>query len=163
MFHLDGETFVAMAIFAIPIVAIVGGITAGIVRTLGQQRIMELAQRERIAAIERGIDPAKLPPLPIVGSGYGGMGRWSDLGVGVYPTYRDFARQRAQGLMIGGLCTLFVGIALAIFLGLVNDGERGVWAVGLIPGGVGLALIISSLIVRPRDGDSGTPPQSPTA
>src|SRR5207248_4823258 len=59
MLHLDGETFLPFLIFSIPIVAIVGGITAGIVRTLGNQRLMELAQRERIAAIERGVDPSK--------------------------------------------------------------------------------------------------------
>ena len=32
---------------------IVGGIITGIVRLLGQQRLAELQQRERIAAIER--------------------------------------------------------------------------------------------------------------
>lgn len=154
--HLDGDFFVPIMIFSIPILAIVGGITAGVVRTLGQQRLMELAQRERIAAIERGVDPDKLPPLPIMASGMGMMG--GSLRSGVYPTYYDFAKHRSQNLMIGGLVTLFVGIALTIFLNYVNDGERGVWAIGLIPGGVGLALIIGSIIVRPRSGDQNSPP-----
>ena len=61
---IGAEFFVPFLVFAIPIIAIVGGITAGIVRTLGRQRLIELAQRERIAAIERGVDPSKLPPLP---------------------------------------------------------------------------------------------------
>jgi hypothetical protein len=153
----SGDFFVPIMIFSIPIVAIVGGITAGIVRTLGQQRLMELAQRERIAAIERGIDPDKLPPLPIMASGLGMGMMGGGMRSGVYPTYHDFAKHRSQGLMIGGLVTLFVGIGLAIFLSFVNDGERGVWAVGLIPGGVGLALIIGSIMVRPRESDRNSP------
>lgn len=49
--------------FAIPIIAIIGGITLAIIRTTGQQRLAELERRERIAAIERGVDPSKLPPM----------------------------------------------------------------------------------------------------
>ena len=59
---------IAVLVFAIPVVAVIGGITAGIMKTRGQQRLIELAQRERIAAIEKGIDPAKLPLLPVIGS-----------------------------------------------------------------------------------------------
>ena len=40
-----------VAVFAIPMVAIIGGITMGILRVQGQQRLAELARRERIAAI----------------------------------------------------------------------------------------------------------------
>lgn len=157
MLHIDGETFIPFMVFSIPIVAIVGGVTAGIVRTLGQQRLMELAQRERIAAIERGADPSKLPPLPtyvpVRGLAGGYMG-------GVYGSYNDYARHRMQGLLIGGLVCLFVGGALTIFLATVADGEaRGAWAVGLIPAAVGVALLLGALITRPReDGPSSNPP-----
>ena len=152
MLHIDGDTFVPILIFAIPIVAIVGGITAGIVRTLGNQRLMELAQRERIAAIERGVDPSKLPPMPVAMTDHGSWGG------SMYLSPQDYARRRSQGLMIGGLVCLFVGVALAVFLSLVNDGaEHGAWAVGLIPAAVGAALILSAFIVRPRDEGSGNP------
>jgi hypothetical protein len=158
MLHIDGDVFVPIMIFAIPIVAIVGGITAGIVRSLGQQRMMELAQRERIAAIERGVDPSKLAPLPTYVSG-GGLGE--GFGGGVYRSYEEYARRRQHGLMIGGLVCLFVGIALAIFLRTVGDeGASNAWAVGLIPASVGLALIIGSMIVRPTGG--GNPPSPPS-
>jgi hypothetical protein len=156
MLHIDGESFIPFMIFSIPIVAIVGGVTAGIVRTLGQQRIMELAQRERIAAIERGVDPGKLPPLPTyvptrgLASGYMG---------GVFGTYNEYARHRTQGLLIGGLVCLFVGIALAVFLFTVNDGEaRSAWAVGLIPAAVGVALLLGAMITRPREDGTGSSP-----
>ncbi|HTM57798.1 MAG TPA: hypothetical protein VL123_05225 [Candidatus Udaeobacter sp.] len=158
MLHIDGETFLPFLVFAVPIVAIVGGITAGIVRTLGNQRLMELAQRERIAAIERGIDPAKLPPLPVALSDrtWGGDGS-------AFVTSREYAHRRYQGILIGGLVCSFVGAGLGVFLGLVNHGEEGVWAVGLIPGSVGVALLIAALIIRPRGDDGMRPPAPPSA
>lgn len=158
MLHIDSETFLPFMIFAIPIVAIVGGITAGIVRTLGNQRLMELAQRERIAAIERGIDPAKLPPLPIAMSDRG----WSGDG-SMFVSQRDYAQRRYQGILIGGLVCLFVGAGLGVFLGMVNRGEdAGVWAVGLIPGSVGVALLLAAWIIRPRGEDAVRPPAPPS-
>jgi hypothetical protein len=158
MLSFDGGDFVPIMIFAIPIVAIAGGITAGIVRTLGQQRLLELAQRERIAAIERGVDPSKLPPMPIATSDHD-----HDL-ASMYMSFHDYSKRRSQNLMIGGLITLFVGIALAVFLSQVADGqdEKAVWLVGMIPASVGLALLIGSQIVKPRNGDSSStsPPRS---
>lgn len=58
--------------FSIAIVAIVGGFTLAIVRVMARARLEELACRERIAAIQRGADPHKLPPLakPIGDSPY---------------------------------------------------------------------------------------------
>src|SRR5439155_4995198 len=103
-FHIDPESYMPFMIFAIPIIAIAGGITAGIVKTIGQQRLIELAQRERMLAIERGIDPSKLPPLPIM----------TDDGPQVFRTYREYALKRSQGLMIGGIITLFVGVAVGV-------------------------------------------------
>ena len=55
-----------VVLFTIPIVAIIGGITAGIVKSVHRQRLLELAQKERIAAIERGVDLEKLPDNPTV-------------------------------------------------------------------------------------------------
>jgi hypothetical protein len=160
MLHIDSEAFLPFFIFAIPIVAIVGGITAGIVRTLGQQRLMELAHRERIAAIERGVDPNSLPQLPtmIPSRGFGGGIMHNG---GIYGSYEQYARVRFQGLLIGGLVCLFVGMALAVFLRTVGDGEaNNAWAVGLIPAAVGVALILGALIVRSTSGGSSPTPPS---
>lgn len=142
---IDPEAFIPFFVFAIPIVAIVGGITAGIIRTLGRQRLIEMAQRERIAAIERGIDPAKLPPLPM-----------SDDDAPLHASVSDVDRRRAQGLMVGGIITTAVGAGLMVFLFLLGPetGERGVWAVGVIPMFVGLALLLSAWLIRPRNGSS---------
>jgi hypothetical protein len=155
MFHFDGGDFVPIMIFAIPIVAIVGGITAGIVKTLGQQRLIELAQRERILALEKGIDPSKLPPLPVPSGD-------DDLST-MYLSPRQAALRRAQGLLIGGIITLAVGIGVGIFLYVLTDGEdqKRVWAVGLIPALVGLALLLSSFIVRGSAPDDDRVPANP--
>src|SRR5438445_8420947 len=136
---IEPEFFIPFLVFAIPIVAIIGGITAGIVRMLGQQKLAELAARERMAAIERGIEPSKLPPMP-------GLGDDGWIGQGYDP------RRRAQGLMIGGLVTLAVGIALSILIWTTSE-ERSGWAVGLIPGLVGVALLLSAWIVMPKSGN----------
>jgi hypothetical protein len=140
----DTDFFVPIMIFAIPIVAIIGGITAGIVRILSQHRLAELAARERIAAIERGVDPSKLPPAPqIVDDSL------------PYSYTRDPLR-RYQGLMIGGFVTLAVGIGLAIMLRFLATDQENAWAVGLIPGLVGVALLLSAWLVKPRNGSAGS-------
>jgi hypothetical protein len=131
------EIIAPVLVFAIPIIAIVGGITAGIVRTLGRQRLVEMAQRERIAAIERGIDPSKLAPLPMFDGDGHGDGEASD-------------RRRAQGLMIGGIVTTAVGIGLMVFLYLLDPREQNIWAVGIIPFFIGAALLLSAWLVRPK-------------
>jgi hypothetical protein len=135
------ESLVPMMIFAIPIVAIIGGITAGIVKTMSQGRVIEMAQRERIAAIQAGIDPSKLPPIPISTD-------FNDATEALRDPVAS-ARNRSQGLLIGGFVTLLGGIGLGLFLYIVNDGDR-VWSVGLMPAFVGIALLLSGFLVRPR-------------
>lgn len=149
MLFFDPDFFVPIMIFAIPIVAIAGGITAGIVRTVSRHRLLELAQRERIAAIERGVDPTKLPPLPQA------SGPFERMGGDEYGYYNPL--RRAQGLMVGGLVTLAAGFGLGLFLHLVSE-EPGVWAVGAIPGAIGVALLLSAALVWPRGGSGMQPP-----
>ena len=65
--HLfDEDVFVPFLVFAVPIVAIAGGILAGIIKTISRHRLMEVAVRERMALIARGVDPARIPGLPAV-------------------------------------------------------------------------------------------------
>ncbi len=129
----------AALIFLIPVVAIIGGITAGILKTRGQQRIIELAQRERIAAIEKGVDPANLPPLPVVGG---------DL-VAAQLTPRQAELRRAQGLLGGGLVLLAVGLGLSTMLVFLPDPDANrAWAAGIIPTFIGVALLVVSRIVQ---------------
>ena len=141
----EAETVLPFLVFAVPIVAIVGGITAGIVKTITDAKIVENAQRERLAAIQRGVDLAQLPPIPQVGQN-------AELAAGFNP--RAAQKHRAQGLLIGGIITLFAGLGITAFLFLIIDGMDGdrVWAVGIIPAFVGVALLLSAGIVWPRNG-----------
>jgi len=51
-----------------------------------------------------------------------------------------------------------VGIAIGAFLSIMET-EKNAWAVGLIPIGVGIALLLSAAIIRPQNGaGTGTPP-----
>lgn len=140
------EVVFPVLVFAIPIIAIVGGIASGIVRSLGHQRMLELAQRERIAAIERGLDPSKLPALP-----------FSTYGDDAFAAHTD--RRRHQGLLIGGVVMVFAGVGLLVFLILIEP-AKNLWAVSLIPILTGAALLLSAIIVRPREsnGRHGSPP-----
>lgn len=122
--------------FAIPIIAIIGGITMGIVRITGQQRLAELERKERIAAIERGVDPASLPPMSSPYSYENGNGSGS-------------RARRAHGLMIGGLILLAVGFSMMVLLSSIEPDKR-IWAVGLMPFLVGVALLISSRVIWPK-------------
>jgi hypothetical protein len=141
MFQFDSDVFTPILIFSIPIVAIVGGITAGIVRMIQRQRAFEMVQRERIAAIERGLDPDKIASLqrPLL---------YDDHGVFTDPVVA--AEHRRQGMLIGGLVTLFVGIGLSVFLyGIDDHGDHRVWLVGTIPAAVGVALLLSTFLIKP--------------
>ncbi len=150
MFDFDAGVLIPLLALSIPIVAIVGGITTGIFRMFSRQRAFEMIQRERIAAIERGLDPDKIASMQR-------PQMFDDHRVFENPqmTYE----RRRQGLLVGGIVTLFVGIALAVFLNGVTDGDdKNVWMVGLIPSSVGVALLLSSTLIRPIA--PGGPPQS---
>lgn len=145
----NGDMFIPLFALAIPIIAIIGGITAGIVKTISRQRMIELAQRERIAAIERGIDPSKIPPIPQ------GLLVDDDAASAIYdPVFHQ--HRRRQGLVIGGIVTLFVGAGLMAFLILMHTGDNA-WAVGIIPMSVGIALLLSAALIRPME-SSNRPP-----
>ncbi len=66
----------------------------------------------------------------------------------IHQQEKDAQIRKREGLRIGGLITLAVGIGLGIFLALIER-QEAVWAVGLIPTLVGLALLVSSRFVAP--------------
>jgi hypothetical protein len=141
--HLfEEDVLMPFLVFAVPIVAVAGGILAGIIRSLSAHRLMEVAVRERMALIARGVDPARIPGLP------------AGAGSGIFPlrSFADHSRLRAQGLLIGGLVTLLGGIAFGAFLGLTEAWESREWTAALVPISIGVALLVSSAIVRAQGG-----------
>lgn len=134
------EEIIPLIIFlAIPMVAIIGGIVNGIVKTNARTRMMELSHRERIAALERGVDPNQLPPLKLPEEG----DRLS---------FPERQLKASQTLLITGLAFGLGGLAFAFFLMLVEPREA-VWPMGLIFTAVGLALFIGSTVMKPSKED----------
>jgi hypothetical protein len=143
---MNEDALVPLMIFGLPMVAITGGVAIAAVRAIGQQRLMEMAQRERLAAIERGIDPEKLPPPPW----HAWMG----------PASREErALNRSQNMTIGGLICVFVGIALGLLL-YTLDSKHQITLIGLLPVSLGLALLVGGRIVAPRRGLGPEPPRA---
>jgi hypothetical protein len=80
--------------------------------------IVEANHKERLAAIERGMD---IPPLP-------------------ESFYLSLKPQRRSSYLLPGLVWLFVGIGLFVALGAMAGEDARYFA--LIPIGIGLALLI---------------------
>jgi hypothetical protein len=106
----------------IPIVAIIMSLSIPIVFAIVDYRrrrdIVEANHKERLAAIERGME---LPALP-------------------ESFYQSIKPARRSSYLLPGLVWLFVGIGIFVALGAIaGDGVR---MLGLIPAGVGLALLV---------------------
>jgi hypothetical protein len=73
------------------------------------------------------------------------------------------ARRRVDNLMLAGWILVAVGLSLSVFLYTVGsghgDGGRGAAAVGIIPAGVGAALLVSAFHRRRDLGDRAHPPK----
>jgi hypothetical protein len=110
-----------VAVF-IPIVAIIMSLSIPIVFAVVDYKrrrdIVEANHKERMAAIERGMD---LPALP-------------------ESFYQSIKPARRSSYLLPGLVWLFVGIGIFIALGAIAGDD--VRMLGLIPAGVGLALLI---------------------
>jgi len=66
---------------------------------------------------------------------------------------RGAQRRRREGLKLGGLITAAVGLGVAVFLKLMVPIEEPVWAAGLIPLFIGLALLLYVTVLSPQPGD----------
>lgn len=124
---------------AIPIIAIVMGIGIGMLSVYLDYRkkrdIFELHHKERMAAIEKGME---VPPLP--------------------PEFFRDARGNCQpgDRLRRGLVMLFVGVAVTIALTQVAE-RYALW--GLVPIAVGLANLLAYFINSRRNppGNDGRP------
>jgi len=124
----------------IPIVAIVGGLATGVVAIVTDYRrrreIYEMHHKERMLALERGVE---LPPLP--------PGLVDDDEATIRASaqaFKDIAGSRAvrryRSSLRSGLSWLFIGLGLGVALYLNQGPESASWA--LIPIGLGLARLI---------------------
>jgi hypothetical protein len=143
MVLFDEDVFVPFLVFAVPIVAIAGGILAGIIKTISSHRLMEAVVRERMALIARGVDPARIPVS--AGAMLGGASLMS---------MRDLTRLRAQGLLVAGFVTLAGGASFAFVAYALDSWAGGDWGLGVVAASIGLALLLSGAIIWPRGGEA---------
>lgn len=134
--HLIGETLTML----IPIVAIIMGVGLAMLSIYmdfrRKREILNAIHRERLAAIDKGME---LPPLPPE------IFKSQDRG-----PPRSPARTLERGLLL-----IFIGIAIAV--ALWRTGNDAAWW-GLVPFGMGLAYLISS---RFRAAEQSRPASSP--
>lgn len=65
---------------------------------------------------------------------------------------KSAARRRREGLKLGGLVTVAVGISMMIFIGAVTRHDPDpAYLVGLIPLAIGLALLGYAYFLAPKD------------
>jgi len=128
-----------VAVF-IPIIAIFMSLLIPIVYAVVDYKrrrdIVDANHRERLAAIERGMD---LPALP-------------------ESFYQSIKPARRSSYLLPGLVWLFVGIGIFIALGAIAGED--VRNLGLIPAGVGLAYLIYYFVEGrklPAGGQGATP------
>lgn len=123
-----------VAIF-IPIVAIVMSLSIPIVYMIVDYRrrrdVVESHHRERMAAIERGME---VPPLP-----------------------EAYYKPRRPRHLLTGMIWLFLGIGVLVALGALAGTDVGL--LGVIPGGVGIAYLLYYFIEgRHERADEASPP-----
>jgi hypothetical protein len=108
----------------IPIAAVVMGLAIPIVAIITEyakrRKIYELYHKERLAAIDKGVE---IPPPP--------------------PGLGSAEPRRRPRYLLRGLVWLFVGLGTLVALsGITRPEEEKVWMLGFIPTGVGLAYLI---------------------
>jgi len=148
--HWDIGNLVGMVGVSIPIIAIVGGLATGAVAIVTDYRrrreIYEMHHKERMFALERGIE---LPPLPpgLIDDDEAHIKHMAD---GLKSAVQSSGYRRYRNSLRSGLTWLFVGLGLGVALTLNRDLETASWA--LIPIGLGLAKLLYYFV-----GERGAP------
>ncbi len=63
---------------------------------------------------------------------------------------RIAAKRRNEGIRLGGLITTATGLGVMAFFRLLVD-DRPVWAMGLVPLLIGLAMLAHSFLLTPKE------------
>jgi hypothetical protein len=148
---MDPETAVVIAFSLI----VGAGVLFSFASLVYRARILEMAHRERLAMIERGLTPSDIPPL----------------------TYQDphlRRSARSSRLLSAGIVIVGLGLAIGFLIGFASrEAEIAVGVGGAIVV-LGVSLIVTAIVVRggsgpefdsqppglPRDDRSGPKPPS---
>jgi hypothetical protein len=124
-------------VFMIPIVAIIGGITVGIVATVSRGRIRELEIRERIALIEKGLVPPPEVDPQRFDRAMERIERVRD--------YRDRAGMSGGRHRRAGVTLMGIGVGLTVLISFAGGAPQEGVGVGGFIAVIGLAFFINSL------------------
>jgi hypothetical protein len=143
----------------IPIVAIVGGITLAIVKSISWARVRELEVRERIAMIERGL----IPPPETDPRGFDrAMGAADFMERRFEDRHERWSSRAPERHRRAGVTLMGVGFGLMLMLGMLAEGSIGLGVGGFLVL-LGLAFFINGIFER-RDRlryPPATPPPNP--
>lgn len=121
-----------------------GGVLVILASLWHRARLLEMAHRERLAMIERGLAPSELPPL----------------------TYQDphiRRSARSSKLLSAGIVIVGLGLAIALLIGFASrEAEIAVGVGGAIVV-LGVSLIVTAIVVRGGGGLEFGPPPPPSA
>jgi len=151
--------------FAIPIVAIVGAFTYGIIKTLARARVRELEIKERIAMIERGLVPAPETDPP----GFDRAMRRFERMETHRREFHDFRSSSGGRHRRAGVTLMGVGFGLMVLIAFADENPHTAIGVGGFLVVMGLAFLINGLIERRTEmvhsigGVSPAPPAAPAA
>jgi hypothetical protein len=119
--------------FLIPVVAIIMGVALSMLNLVLDYRkkreVFELHHKERMAAIEKGMEVPPLPPQ-------------------LFTHTSRRATRTVDDQLRSGLILLFVGAAIGVALYL--SGEQAASAWGLVPASIGLAKLVYVAMARGR-------------
>ena len=147
--------------FLIPIAAIVGAFTYGIIATLARARVRELEIKERIAMIERGLVPAPETDPHGFDRAMRRMERMEQ-------PRREFHDYRSTGggrHRRAGVTLMGVGFGLMVLIGFADHNPETAVGVGGFLVVMGLAFLINGFIERSTEvvhATSGPPPTPAT-
>lgn len=122
----DGSMF-----FILCVALIVSGVVLVLASMLRRQKIVEMAHKERMALIERG-----LPPGPATDPAPFGHGRLDPIG------------ERRSRMLSGGIVVIALGLALMLLIGVAGGASESAMGVGGAIAIIGAAFVVIALVQR---------------
>lgn len=119
---------------------IVGGVSVIITGMRQRAKILEMAHRERLAMIERGV----APPSDLSGT-----------------PYHERPKARSNRLLSGGIVIVGLGLALAMLIAFASREPEIAAGVGGAVAILGIAFIVTAYVVHGQGKDDGFPPFEP--
>jgi hypothetical protein len=126
------------------VVMIVGGIVIILMAMLRRQKIIEMAHRERMAMIERGM----VPPITHHGP------------VALVPGGLHDRDTRSR-MLSGGIVVIAFGLGLMMIIGIAGDSPESAVGIGGAIAILGAAFVVIAMVQRNQPAPPLPPPSSP--